>query len=78
MPVPKEERYTYAEISLGLTTLERIVCDDMKVAGGLVSDADLLRVALWNQAKHFEIDLPARAFRLQRRRDPRRAEKVSA
>lgn len=58
-----------------LSVRERLVCDDMKQATGLTSDADLMRLGLWHLARHLDMPRDAALFGLRRaktRRGPTR------
>jgi hypothetical protein len=52
-------------ISVALSPSEAVVVDRMKEAGGIGSDANLMRVALWSLADHMGVDMPNGVFDLR-------------
>lgn len=64
-------RRVYDQVELNLGALDRLVVDELRAAGGFLSDADLLRTALVNQARLMGIEVPSQALRVRGRRDPR-------
>lgn len=57
--------------SVALSEGDRVAVDAMKRIGGFASTADLLRVALANQARIMDVPITAKEFRVTGRRDPR-------
>jgi len=49
-------------ISLPLSAAERAACDQLKIAAALASDQDVLRLALWRLAAHYDLELPVEIF----------------
>lgn len=70
--MPRSDRPVWAEISACLTLRDRLFIDELRGAGRFVSDADLLRTALVNQARLMGVDVPRDVLRLRNRPDPRR------
>lgn len=52
-------------ISVALTTADAAIVDQMKVAAGVASDANLMRVALWSLADHMGLEMPNGVFDLR-------------
>jgi hypothetical protein len=51
--------------------MEHLVFLDLRALTRCLSDGDVLRLALWHPAKHYDLDLPADVFALRHRADPR-------
>lgn len=54
-------------LTVPATKDEAAVIDEMKIAAAVVTDADLVRVALWNLADHLDIEMPNGVFDLRPR-----------
>lgn len=54
-------------LTVPVTVMERLILDDLMSKSGLSTDANLTRLAMRHLAKHYEVDLPAVAFRLRHR-----------
>lgn len=51
------------------TVREREACDELKARLGIASDANVVRVALFNLARHAEIDMDTSLWRVRGLRD---------
>jgi hypothetical protein len=71
-------RDTDAVLHVDISTRERLICDDMKVATGLRSDADLLRTALFRFAQHLDQKVDTGTFALRRPGRPGRRKRAKA
>jgi hypothetical protein len=52
-------------LQVALDATERAVIDEIRRAGGLDSDANAVRAALWSLADHMQLDVPNGAFDLR-------------
>jgi len=52
-------------IALPLTPPERACVDQLKAAAALPDDADLLRLALWRLALHYDLQPPVDLFAIR-------------
>jgi hypothetical protein len=52
-------------LTCACTALETDVLGQMRAAGGVTSDANLVRIALWSLADHMGLDVPNGAFDLR-------------
>lgn len=48
-----------------LSVRERLILDDLKVKAALATDANIVRLALWKLARHYDMDMAASAFELR-------------
>lgn len=49
-------------LTVAICQLERDFCDVMKAKAGFVSDADLVRTALWRFAQHLDVPVDVSTF----------------
>jgi hypothetical protein len=52
-------------LQVAIDATERAVIDEIRRAGGLDSDANAVRTALWSLADHMQLDVPNGAFDLR-------------
>ena len=51
-------------LSVPLTAHERAAVDQLKASAALGTDADVVRLALWRLAEHYDLRLPLETFRI--------------
>src|SRR5688572_28228722 len=60
---PRSDRASSAFVELSRD--ERAILDRMKVLAGVATDPNLLRIALWSLADHYDLEMPSGVFDLR-------------